>query len=68
MIVVALLAAANVLESGGQVALMAPTEILASQHLQTLSPWLAKAGIRCALLTGDTAKPERESLLADLAA
>ncbi len=65
--VVALLAAANVLEAGGQVALMAPTEILASQHLQTLTPWLAAVGIRCGLLTGDTPKPERDVLLVDLA-
>lgn len=66
--VVALLATANVLEAGGQAVLMAPTEILASQHFQTLSPWLSKAGIRCALLTGDTPKPERDALLAALAA
>jgi ATP-dependent DNA helicase RecG len=66
--VVAMLAAANVIEAGGQVALMAPTEILASQHFQTLSPFLAKAEVRAALLTGDTPKPEREALTADLAA
>ena len=66
--VVAMLAAANVIEAGGQVALMAPTEILASQHFQTLSPFLAKAGVRAALLTGDTPKAEREALVADLAA
>ncbi|MDB5105365.1 MAG: recG [Fibrobacteres bacterium] len=64
--VVAMLAAANVLEAGGQVALMAPTEILASQHHQTLAPFLAKAGIRAGLLTGDTPKADREAMMADL--
>lgn len=64
--VVALLTASNVLEAGGQVALMAPTEILAAQHFQTLSPWLTQVGIRVALLTGDTPKSEREILLQDL--
>jgi ATP-dependent DNA helicase RecG len=65
--VVALLAAANVLEAGGQVALLAPTEILATQHMQTLSPWLAAAKIQCGLLIGDTVKADREPLLAKLA-
>jgi ATP-dependent DNA helicase RecG len=66
--VVAMLAAANVIGGGGQAALMAPTEILAAQHFQTLSPFLAQAGLRAALLTGDTPKPEREAILADLRA
>jgi ATP-dependent DNA helicase RecG len=66
--VVAMLAAANVIGNGGQAALMAPTEILAVQHFQTLSPFLAEAGIRCALLTGDTPRPERDSLVAELRA
>jgi ATP-dependent DNA helicase RecG len=65
--VVALLAAANVLEAGGQVALLAPTEILASQHLQTLTPWLTQAGVAAGLLMGSTNRGERESLLTRLA-
>src|SRR5690606_8899414 len=65
--VVAMLVAANVMEAGGQAALMAPTEILAAQHYRTLSPFLAAAGIRAGLLTGDTSKEERESLVRDLA-
>ncbi len=64
--VVAMLTAANVLEAGGQAALMAPTEILAYQHYQTLSPWLAAAGVRCGLLTGDMPKSGRDALLAGL--
>lgn len=66
--VVAMLAAANVIGNGGQAALMAPTEILAAQHFHTLSPFLAKAGLRTALLTGDTPKAEREAITADLRA
>jgi len=64
--VVGMLAAANVIGNGGQAALMAPTEILAVQHFQTLSPFLAMAGLRAALLTGDTPKAEREALVAEL--
>jgi ATP-dependent DNA helicase RecG len=44
--VVALLAAATVAEAGRQAALMAPTEILARQHLATIAPLAEKAGIR----------------------
>ncbi len=66
--VVALLASAGVLEAGGQVALMVPTEILAVQHHRTLSPWLEAAGIRSALLTGETRGAQREALLAGLRA
>ena len=43
--VVALLAAAAVIEAGRQAALMAPTEILARQHLTTIAPLAAAAGI-----------------------
>ena len=43
--VVALLAAATVIEAGRQAALMAPTEILARQHLATIAPLAEKAGI-----------------------
>jgi ATP-dependent DNA helicase RecG len=64
--VVALFAAANVLESGGQAALMAPTEILAVQHFRTLSPWLEAAGIRTALLTGEVRGAERAAVLEGL--
>jgi ATP-dependent DNA helicase RecG len=61
---VAFAAIQGIVEAGGQAALMAPTEILAAQHLRSLAPWCAAAGLRVALLTGSTAKPERSALLA----
>ena len=39
-------------QNGCQTAFMAPTEILAKQHFDTLSPLLEPLGVRCALLTG----------------
>jgi ATP-dependent DNA helicase RecG len=58
--VVALAALAQVIESGAQGALMAPTEILARQHYASMAPLCEKAGIRLALLTGkDTVRERR---------
>lgn len=55
--VLCFLAAVN----GYQSAIMAPTEILAAQHMETLSPIFAQKGITCALLSGSmTAKQKRE--------
>lgn len=49
-------------KNGRQAALMAPTEILAKQHYDGLSPLLEGLGIRCALLTGSTpAKAKRST-------
>src|SRR2546430_705922 len=47
---VALLAAAAVVEAGKQAALMAPTEILARQHIKTIAPLAEPAGLRVAIL------------------
>ena len=47
---------------------MAPTEILARQHYENLSPLFEKFGLRCALLTGSTKAKERRETLAALAA
>ncbi|KIZ46494.1 MULTISPECIES: ATP-dependent DNA helicase RecG [Rhodopseudomonas] len=66
--VVALLAAAAVAEVGKQTALMAPTEILARQHIKTIAPLAAHAGLRVAILTGREKGKERRDILARLAA
>jgi ATP-dependent DNA helicase RecG len=66
--VVALLAAAAVAETGKQAALMAPTEILARQHLKTIAPLAERAGMQVAILTGREKGKERKELLAKLAA
>jgi ATP-dependent DNA helicase RecG len=66
--VVALLAAAAVVEAGKQAALMAPTEILARQHIKTITPLAERAGMRVAILTGREKGKERRELLARLAA
>jgi ATP-dependent DNA helicase RecG len=66
--VVALLAAAAVSEVGEQAALMAPTEILARQHIKTITPLAERAGMRAAILTGREKGKERRELLARLEA
>src|SRR3954449_8633352 len=66
--VVALLAAAAVVEAGKQAALMAPTEILARQHIKTIAPLAERAGLRVAILTGREKGKERREILARLEA
>src|SRR5499426_1938349 len=66
--VVALLAAATVVEAGRQAALMAPTEILARQHHATIAPLAAAAGMEAAILTGRERGRERADILEKLAA
>jgi ATP-dependent DNA helicase RecG len=65
--VVALLAASAVIEAGRQAALMAPTEVLARQHLKTMAPLAEAAGLRLAILTGRERGREREEMLERLA-
>lgn len=61
--VVALMAMANAVEAGAQAALMAPTEVLARQHLETIEPLANASGLRVGLLTGrEKGKPRRELL------
>lgn len=63
--VVAMCAMADVAEGGGQSALMAPTEILARQHYETLLGPLAAHGLTVVLLTGrDKGAARREKLAA----
>jgi ATP-dependent DNA helicase RecG len=66
--VVALLAAAAVIEAGRQAAVMAPTEILARQHYATIAPLAAAVGIDSAILTGRERGRERTDILERLAA
>jgi ATP-dependent DNA helicase RecG len=65
--VVALLAMARAVEAGGQAAIMAPTEILARQHLATIAPLAEKAGLTVAVLTGREKGRDRADTLARLA-
>jgi ATP-dependent DNA helicase RecG len=60
--VIALLAAAAAAESGKQTALMAPTEILARQHIKTIAPLAERAGLRVAILTGREKGRERREI------
>lgn len=63
--VVAALAALPVLSAGGQVAMMAPTEILAEQHFAQFKIWFEALGFRVAFLASKlTAKEKRECLSA----
>ncbi len=65
--VVALMAAAIAIESGAQSAIMAPTEVLARQHAETIGPLGEQAGIRIGLLTGREKGKARKLVLAQLA-
>ena len=61
--IVAFFAALAAVEAGFQAAIMAPTEILARQHLESLAPYLDAAGIRIDILTGrDKGASRREKL------
>jgi ATP-dependent DNA helicase RecG len=66
--VVAALAALLAIESGRQAALMAPTELLAEQHLHNLRGWLEPLGLKVGWLAGKVGGRARQQLLADLAA
>lgn len=54
------------LDNGFQACLMAPTEILASQHFETFSQMFSSMQVKVALLTGSTKKKERETIHAGL--
>jgi ATP-dependent DNA helicase RecG len=65
--VVAALAAANAVEAGRQVALMAPTELLAEQHLANFRAWLEPLGLQVAWLAGKVTGKARAAALAEIA-
>ena len=66
--VVAVAAMLQAVENGAQAALMAPTEILARQHAETLGPWLDELGIDWQLMTARNKGKLRNESLAALAA
>ncbi|MCL4746164.1 MAG: ATP-dependent DNA helicase RecG [Burkholderiaceae bacterium] len=66
--VVAALAASQAIGSGAQAALMAPTEILAEQHLVKLRPWLERVGARVAWLASSLKQAEKRKVRAAVAA
>ena len=59
---VAFLTALMAIDNGFQTAIMAPTEILATQHYETISQWALKCGVKVALLTGSTRQTDRKSI------
>lgn len=63
---VALLCMLIALDNSTQACLMAPTEILATQHFETISQLVAPMGINVKLLTGSTRKKAREEIHAQL--
>jgi len=65
--VIAMMALLGAVEAGAQGALMAPTEILARQHIAALEPMAKAAGVRLALLTGRERGPARDATLEALA-
>ncbi|NOU25324.1 MAG: ATP-dependent DNA helicase RecG [Methylotenera sp.] len=65
--IVACMAALQSIESGWQVALMAPTEILAEQHFRKMISWLNPLNIQIAWLTGSQPKKDREAALQSIA-
>ena len=65
--VVAAMAAMLAIEAGRQAALMAPTELLAEQHLANLRGWLEPLGVRVVWLAGKVTGKAREAVLADIA-
>jgi ATP-dependent DNA helicase RecG len=64
--VVAALALLKAVASNGQAALMAPTELLAEQHLATITEWFEPLGIKVGWLSGKQKKSERTKVLSHL--
>ncbi|TLM68807.1 MAG: ATP-dependent DNA helicase RecG, partial [Actinobacteria bacterium] len=65
--IVAGFALAAAADTGSQAAMMAPTEVLATQYALKLAPLLEAAGVRTALLTGSTKAAERRAVLEAIA-
>ena len=65
--IVSAIAALHCVENGYQVAVMAPTEILAEQHYQKFAGWMEALGVPVAWLTGSLKKKEKAEALARVA-
>jgi len=63
---VAALAALQAIENGYQVAMMAPTELLAEQHAENFTQWFEPLGLKVGWLTGKLKGKAREQSLADI--
>ena len=61
--IVSVIAAYKAVKSGYQAAVMAPTAILATQHLESFTEVLDKYGIKCELLTSSITKKKKEEIL-----
>lgn len=61
--IVSVIAAYKAVKSGYQAAVMAPTAILAAQHLESFTEVLDKYGIKCELLTSSVTKKKKEEIL-----
>ena len=61
--IVAIIAAYKAVKSGYQMSIMAPTSILATQHLESFKSVLSKYGIKCEILLGSTSKKKKEDIL-----
>jgi ATP-dependent DNA helicase RecG len=65
--IVSFVAMLNTIESGAQAVLMAPTDVLATQHHATAEKFFTNISIKYALLTGKTKAKERKRILEELA-
>ncbi|MDO5556726.1 MAG: ATP-dependent DNA helicase RecG [Clostridia bacterium] len=64
--IVSIIATYKAVKSGYQVAIMAPTAILANQHLESFNQTLNKYGVRCELLVSSVTKKKKEEILSRL--
>lgn len=64
--IVSIIATYKAVKSGYQVAVMAPTAILASQHLESFTEVLSKYGIKCELLVSSITKKKKDEILEKL--
>ena len=64
--IVSIIAAYKAVKAGYQAAIMAPTSILATQHLESFTQMLSKYGIKCELLISSVTKKKKEEILQKL--